>query len=288
MIAANVQAARFVDKHKLGCLFRVHESPDPIKLRTLREFLALKGLSLGGGDKPTAKDYSRAIAKLEGRPDATTVQTVMLRSMMQARYSPDNVGHFGLALTHYAHFTSPIRRYPDLLLHRAIKHAVHKRKPRDFIYDGERMLALATHCSMTERRADEATRDVTTWLKCEFMRGRIGDEIEGVITGVAAFGLFVELEGLYIEGLVHVSNLRNDYYEHDAAAHRLVGSRNGMVFALGDRVRSKVVRVNLDERKIDLELIQVLHHSSRIKRVDTESAQAPRSKKSRNRQRKRR
>jgi ribonuclease R len=288
MIAANVQAARFVDKHKLGCLYRVHESPDPIKLRTLREFLALKGLSLGGGDKPTAKDYSRAIAKLEGRPDATTVQTVMLRSMMQARYSPDNVGHFGLALTHYAHFTSPIRRYPDLLLHRAIKHAVQKRRPRDFIYDGERMLALATHCSMTERRADEATRDVTTWLKCEFMRGRIGDEIEGVITGVAAFGLFVELDGLYIEGLVHVSNLRNDYYEHDPASHRLVGSRSGTVFALGDRVRAKVVRVNLDERKIDLELVQVLRHSSPIHRPDTESARTHKPQKSRSRQRKRR
>ncbi len=288
MVAANVQAARFVDKHKLACLYRVHESPDPIKLRTLREFLALKGLTLGGGDKPTAKDYSRAIAKLDGRPDASTVQTVMLRSMMQARYSPDNIGHFGLALTHYGHFTSPIRRYPDLLLHRAIKHALSKRKPRDFIYDGERMLAMATHSSMTERRADEATRDVTTWLKCEFMRNRIGDEIEGAITGVAAFGLFVELEGLYVEGLVHVSNLRNDYYEHDAASHRLVGSRSGTSFALGDQVRVKVVRVNLDERKIDLELVQVLRHSSRIKRPGTESKPSQKSPKSRNRQRKRR
>jgi ribonuclease R len=288
MIAANVQAARFVDKHKLACLYRVHESPDPIRLRTLREFLALKSLSLAGGDKPTAKDYSRTIAKLDGRLDAAQVQTVMLRSMMQARYSPDNVGHFGLALTHYAHFTSPIRRYPDLLLHRAIKHALHKRKPRDFTYDAERMLALATHCSMTERRADEATRDVTTWLKCEFMRNRIGDELGGVVTGVAAFGLFVELEDLYIEGLVHVSNLRNDYYEHDAAAHRLFGSRSGTSFALGDQVRVKVVRVNLDERKIDLELVQVLHHSSRIKRPGTESAKPQNTQKPRNRQRKRR
>ncbi|MEC9363821.1 MAG: ribonuclease R [Pseudomonadota bacterium] len=285
MIAANVQAAAFVAKNKLPCLYRVHESPDPVKLKTLREFLALKGLRLGGGDKPTAQDYSTTIAALEGRDDAALVQTVMLRSMMQARYSPDNIGHFGLALTHYAHFTSPIRRYPDLLLHRAIKHALARGKARDFLYDAERMLALGTHCSMTERRADEATREVVTWLKCEYMRDRIGEVFDGSVASVAPFGLFVELAGLYVDGLVHVSSLRNDYYEHDAAAQRLVGSRSKTVYALGDRVRVKVVRVNLDERKIDLELVEVIRRSSRIKPSNPESA---RTAKSRKRQRKRR
>ncbi|MES0874061.1 ribonuclease R [Sinimarinibacterium thermocellulolyticum] len=288
MIAANVQAAMFVARRKLPSLYRVHESPDPVKLRTLREFLALKGLSLGGGDKPTAKDYSRTIAQLAGRDDAHLVQTVMLRSMMQARYSPDNVGHFGLALDHYAHFTSPIRRYPDLLLHRAIKHALARGRARArrewYRYDAERMLALGAHCSMTERRADEATREVITWLKCEYMRHRIGEVFEGTVSSVAPFGLFVELEGLYIEGLVHVSSLRNDYYEHDAAAQRLVGSRSHTVYALGERVRVKVVRVNLDERKVDLDLVEVLRHSSRIKSCGSESAA---SRKSRQRQRKR-
>ncbi|MEQ1439568.1 ribonuclease R [Fontimonas sp. SYSU GA230001] len=272
MIAANVQAARFVEKHKLANLYRIHESPDPVKLQPLREFLALRGLHLGGGEKPTAKDYSRTLAQLKGRPDAALVQTVLLRSMMQARYSPDNIGHFGLALTHYAHFTSPIRRYPDLLLHRAIKHGLRKGKPTAFTYDHERMAALGTHCSMTERRADEATRDVTTWLKCEFMRHRLAEEFDGMVSSVAPFGLFVELEGLYIEGLVHVSSLRNDYYEHDAAAQRLVGSRSKTVYGLGDRVRVKLARVNLDERKIDLELLRVIQHSSRIKSARPESA----------------
>lgn len=275
MVAANVQAARFVDKHKLSNLYRIHESPDPIKLLALREFLALRGLQLAGGDKPTAKDYSRTLAQVRGRPDAALVQTVMLRSMMQARYSPENAGHFGLALTHYAHFTSPIRRYPDLLLHRAIKHALRKGKPKDFAYDLERMTALGTHCSMTERRADEATRDVTTWLKCEFMRHRLAEEFDGTVSSVAPFGLFVELDGLYVEGLVHVSTLRNDYYEHDARSHRLVGSRSKTAYSLGDRVRVKLVRVNLDERKIDLELLRVTTHSSAVKRSRTESKSAP-------------
>lgn len=286
MIAANVQAASFVAKHKLPCLYRIHESPDPVKLQNLREFLAFKGLSLAGADKPTAKDYSSTIARLADRPDAALVQTVMLRSMMQARYSPDNIGHFGLALTHYAHFTSPIRRYPDLLLHRAIKHALARGKARNFLYDAERMLALGTHCSLAERRADEATREVVTWLKCEYMRDRIGEVFDGVVSGVAPFGLFVELEGLYVDGLVHVSTLRNDYYEHEATAQRLVGSRSHTVYTLGDRVRVKVVRVNLDERKIDLELVEVIRHSSRIKPPNPESAKSRKSK-SGKRQRKR-
>jgi ribonuclease R len=256
MIAANVESGKFVEKAAIPTLYRIHEQPDPSKIIALREFLSGLAMKLTGGDKPQAMDFAKVLEKAKGRPDASLVQTVMLRSLMQARYSPVNHGHFGLALTHYAHFTSPIRRYPDLLLHRAIKHALKKRKAKTFTYSNEQMEAHGAHCSMTERRADEATRDVTTWLKCEFMRHRIGEEYDAHIASVAPFGLFIELKGLYIEGLVHVSSLKNDYYEHDAKGHRLVGTRNGIVYSLADRVRVKVVRVNLDERKIDLELIE--------------------------------
>jgi len=256
MIAANVESAKLVEKHKMPTLYRIHEQPDPTKVAALREFLAGRALRLGGGDQPSAMDYAKTLAATKTRPDAPLIQTVMLRSLMQARYSPLNNGHFGLALTHYAHFTSPIRRYPDLLLHRAIKHVLKKRKPDSFTYSKEQMEAHGAHCSMTERRADDATRDVNTWLKCEYVRHRIGEEFDGHIASVAPFGLFVELKGLYVDGLVHVTSLKNDYYEHDARGHRLVGSRGGTVYALGDRVRVKLVRVELDERKIDLELIQ--------------------------------
>lgn len=255
MIAANVEAARLVEKHEMPALYRVHEQPDPEKVAVLRDFLAGRGLRLSGGAAPTAADYAAALEQLRGREDAGLVQTVMLRSLMQARYHPDNVGHFGLALTHYGHFTSPIRRYPDLLLHRAIKHVLERGKPKSFGYTPQQMEQLGAHCSMAERRADDATRDVGTWLKCEFMRHRVGEELAGVVTSVAPFGLFVELEDLYIEGLVHVSNLEGDYYEFDASHHRLVGSRSGKVYGLGERVRVRVARVSLDERKIDLLLV---------------------------------
>lgn len=255
MIAANVQSAKLVEKAKLPALYRIHENPDPAKILALREFLAGRGLNLGGGPKPQALDYARTLALARKREDAGLIQTVLLRSLMQAQYRPENVGHFGLALTHYAHFTSPIRRYPDLLLHRAIKHALQKGKAASFEYNTEQMAALGAHCSMTERRADEATRDVNTWLKCEFMRHRVGEQFDGHITAVTSFGLFVGLQDLYIDGLVHVSSLKNDYYQYDARKHRLVGDRTGGVHALGDRVCVTVVRVNLDERKIDLELV---------------------------------
>jgi ribonuclease R len=256
MIAANVESAKLVERQHLPNLYRVHERPEETKVTALREFLATRALRLPGGATPQAADYARALASAKERPDVGLIQTVLLRSLMQARYSPDNIGHFGLALTHYAHFTSPIRRYPDLLLHRGIKHLLRKRKADSFGYTPEAMQAHGTHCSMTERRADDATRDVTLWLKCEFMRHRLGEEYEGTVTSVAPFGLFVELDELYVDGLVHVSALSNDYYEHDARSHRLVGRGSGMVFGLGERLRVRVVRVNLDERKIDLELVR--------------------------------
>ena len=219
------------------------------------------------------------LASAQGREDAQVLQTLMLRSLMQARYEPGNAGHFGLALTHYAHFTSPIRRYPDLLLHRGIAHAIERRKVTDFAYSEQEMTAAGAHCSMTERRADEATRDVATWLKCEFMRHRVGEEFDGTVTSVASFGLFVELDGLYIDGLVHVSNLRNDYYEFDPARQRLVGSRSKQTYALGQSVRIKVVRVNLDERKIDLELLPTAGGSSDVKLDSEQSRPSPRGNK---------
>ncbi|MFT4045953.1 MAG: ribonuclease R [Solimonas sp.] len=284
MVAANVESAKLVEKAKLPNLYRIHENPDAMKVNTLREFLALKGLSLGGGDKPKAGDFARVLAEAKSRPDINLIQTVLLRTLMQARYSPANVGHFGLALTHYAHFTSPIRRYPDLLLHRALKHAIAKRallrKKPAFIYTQEQMEAFGAHCSMTERRADEATREVTTWLKCEYMSHRVGEEFDGSVASVAPFGLFVELDGLYVDGLVHVSTLKNDYYEFDDRTHRLRGSRNGISYGLGDRLRVKLARVNLDERKIDLELIRQIaaaprgrrgEHSDPIQRSATQS-----------------
>ena len=258
MIAANIEAAKFVIKHERPAPHRVHAQPDVMKVQLLREFLAERGFVLGGGDKPRPKDYAKLLERARGRPDYSLIQTVALRSLMQARYSAEPTGHFGLALEHYAHFTSPIRRYPDLLLHRAIKHSLHRRKLADFGYSAGDIEAHSAHCSTTERRADEATRDVLTWLKCEYMRHRIGESYVGVVSAVVPFGLFVELEGLYIEGLVHISSLKNDYYVHEGSQHRLRGERSGKIYGLGQKMRVKVVRVNLDERKIDLEPLEEL------------------------------
>jgi ribonuclease R len=256
MIAANVEAAKFVESKKSPALYRIHQRPDPAKITALRDILAARGVALGGGSEPTALDYAEMLAQTRERDDAPVLQMLMLRSLMQAKYDPSNDGHFGLALTHYAHFTSPIRRYPDLILHRAIKHALQPRRDAGRpVYSEAELAAAGTHCSMTERRADEATRDVANWLKCEFMQNRVGEVFSGRVASVASFGLFVALDGLFIDGLVHVSGLKNDYYEFDATRQRLVGSRGNHVYALGQAVQVRVVRVGLDERKIDLELV---------------------------------
>ena len=253
MIAANVQAARFVQKAKLPNLYRVHERPPAEKITAMREFLAVHGISLPGGDAPEPGDLARAAEEARRKDVGPGVQMAVLRTMMQARYSAEPDGHFGLALEHYAHFTSPIRRYPDLLLHRAIRHAI-KRQPRaDFEYSEERVQAVGDHCSMTERRADEATRDVVSWLKCEYMKEHEGECFDGVITGVAGFGVFVTLQDYHVEGMVHVSALLNDYYEYDEMHQRLVGARNGRRFGIGDRLRVRITRVSLDQRRIDME-----------------------------------
>jgi ribonuclease R len=249
MLAANVCASDFLREHKQLMLYRIHEGPTPEKLGALREFLKGFGLQLTGGDNPHAKDYARLLARVKDRPDAQLLQTVMLRSLQQAVYSPDNVGHFGLAYESYTHFTSPIRRYPDLLVHRAIKAVLARRR-----YEPGNWRDLGAHCSMTERRADDATRDVVAWLKCYYMKDRVGEVFQGSISGVTAFGAFVALDEVYVEGLVHVSELGADYFHFDAARHHLMGERTRKRYRLGDRVRVKVVRVDLDTSRIDFAL----------------------------------
>ena len=249
MLAANVCASDFLQKNEHPALYRVHEGPTPEKLKTLRSFMGEFGLNLGGGDKPKAKDYAKLLEQIKGRPDAQLLQTVMLRSLQQAVYSPDNQGHFGLAYEAYTHFTSPIRRYPDLLIHRAIKAVLTGKR-----YQTADWEELGMHCSATERRADEATRDVEAWLKAYYMQDRVGESFPGTVSGVTGFGLFVALDDVYVEGLVHISELGQDYFHFDAAKHQLLGERTGQRYRLGDRLRIKLVRVDLETRKIDFQL----------------------------------
>lgn len=249
MLAANVCASDFLQQHKQPTLYRIHEGPTPEKLLALRDFLKEFGLQLRGGDEPRAKDYAGTLAKIKDRPDAQLLQTVMLRSLRQAVYSPDNVGHFGLAYESYTHFTSPIRRYPDLLVHRAIKAVLN-----GTVYTPGNWHELGEHCSLTERRADDASRDVEAWLKCYYMQDKIGETFDGVISGVTGFGLFVALDGIYVEGLVHISELPSDYFHFDAGKHMLLGERTGKRYRLGDRLRVKVARVDLETSKIDFVL----------------------------------
>ena len=256
MLLANVATAEFLLKHKIPALYRVHDGPTADKLTDLRGFLSELGLNLAGGAKPSAKHYAKLLSEIQDRPDRHLVQTVMLRSLSQAMYSPDNIGHFGLAYEAYAHFTSPIRRYPDLLVHRAIRHIFSGKKAERFAYTPEDMRVQGEHCSMTERRADEATRDAVDWLKCEYMLDKVGQSFDGIITGVTSFGIFVELNDTYVEGLVHVTALQNDYYHFDPAKHRLLGERTSQIYRLADKVRVRVARVDLDDRKIDFELDQ--------------------------------
>jgi len=251
MLAANVCAAGFLAQNEQPALYRVHEGPPPDKLAVLREFLASSALTLTGGDKPTAMDYAALIDRIRERPDFALLQTVLLRSLSRAEYSPDNVGHFGLAYDAYAHFTSPIRRYPDLLVHRAIKAVLAKKRyaPKEATW-----AELGVHCSMTERRADDASRDVLQWLKCHYMQEKVGETFPGTISGVASFGIFVTLDGLDIDGLVHVTELPRDYFHFDAVRHALIGERSGRTFQLAGRVMVKVARVDLERAKIDFTL----------------------------------
>jgi ribonuclease R len=270
MLAANVCAAKFLEEMQLPALYRIHEPPKEKKLALLKDFLGEIGLSLKNYEKVTPADYQVVMQAVAARSDAHLIQTVLLRSMNQAVYHPENKGHFGLAYKAYTHFTSPIRRYPDLLTHRAIRSMIRSNVPCKKVkrhpdaqllptatiypYDLNKVLALGEQCSLTERRADEATRDVVSWLKCEYLQNRVGEIFSGVVSAVVGFGLFVELKDLFVEGLVHISSLPQDYYHHEVAQHRLVGERTRRVFRLGDELSVRVIRVSLDDRKVDFEL----------------------------------
>ncbi len=266
MLAANVCAANYLAEHEHATLYRVHERPSEDKLTALRAMLKDFGLQLMGGKEPTPGNYGEVLAKIKLRPDAPLLQTVMLRSMKQAVYSPDNAGHFGLAYEAYTHFTSPIRRYPDLLTHRAIKAVINGQ-----VYDPKATWEeLGAQCSATERRADEATRDVTAWLKCYYMKDRLGEEFTGTITGVTGFGIFVTLDEVYVEGLVHISELGQDYFHFDQDKHMIMGERTRKKYQLADRVNIKVVRVDIETSKIDFGLASERPKVATAARADTD------------------
>lgn len=256
MLAANVATARFLEKADIPTLYRVHAAPEEEKIIALRQFLGELGLQLGGGKKPNPKDFQRTMSTIGDRPEKHLIETVMLRSLKQAQYIEVNDGHFGLAYSAYTHFTSPIRRYPDLLIHRAVGHLLDNEPLDKFGYTHEDMNRLGKHTSMTERRADDATREVVSWLKCEYMQDKLGQVFTGCISAVTSFGIFVELDEVFVEGLVHVTSLKNDYYNYDPVKHRLIGARGGQVYHLGDKMTVLVARVDLDERKIDFEPVE--------------------------------
>lgn len=271
MLCANVCAAKFLKKNKISALYRVHQGPKDEKIESLREFLGELGIDFSnGGADP--KDFQRIINDIQKRPDGNIIQSVILRSMNRAVYSPECHGHFGLNYPEYTHFTSPIRRYPDLLVHRAIRYLIRKKSKNTEVfrengsralsleeiypYDKNQLSSFGEHCSLTERRADEATRDVINWLKCEFLSSRVGEQFDGIVSTVTGFGLFVQLDDMYIEGLIHITSLPKDYYQYEEDHHRLVGEKTGKIFRLGDNLKVKVIRVELNERKIDFELIE--------------------------------
>ena len=274
MLSANVCAADFLTANEHPALYRVHAGPNPEKLESLREFLREFGFGLTGGDEPKASDYAKLLVSIKPRPDFPLIQTVMLRSLMQAVYSPDNLGHFGLAYQAYAHFTSPIRRYPDLVIHRSIKAVLKGER-----YQPGNWKELGVHCSQTERRADEASRDVLSWLKCYYMRDRVGEEFVGTVSAVTGFGLFVALTDLYVEGLVHISELGSDYFHFDQAKHQLLGERTGKRYRLSDRIRVRLVRVDLETSKIDFVLADQPPADVKPRALSKRTARPPRGMK---------
>jgi ribonuclease R len=276
MILANVATAKFIEKHNKPGLFRVHDKPSEDKYNNFVRYLSELGLAIPSREEPEPRDYCDILAKVANRPDQELIQTMLLRSMRQAVYQSDNLGHFGLALQSYSHFTSPIRRYPDLVVHRVIK-AILEAKSQNIANAGHydykltEVIELGEHCSMTERRADEATRDVSDWLKCEFMQDHVGDSFSGVISTVTNFGLFVRLQDLHIEGLVHITSLGRDYYHYDDVRMCLTGENSGIKYRVGDVVNVQVAAVNLDEKKIDLAMQGQLQAQGNGKKVESET-----------------
>jgi len=290
MLAANVCSADFISQSKHAGLFRVHEGPTPEKIEILRNYLKVTGLGLTISDNPVTAEFQKIANATKDRPDAQQIHSMLLRSMQQAIYTPVNNGHFGLAFDAYTHFTSPIRRYPDLLVHRVIKAILNKNKyqlpvlplpgeahaklskrlekglsaraaepglkPKKLSPETQAWQAAGLHCSANERRADEASRDVEAWLKCKYMHAHLGEEFSGVVSSVTSFGIFVTLDAMYVEGLVHITELGGEYYRFDEARQELRGERSGMRYAIGSRVQVQVSRVDLDGRRIDFRLIQ--------------------------------
>ncbi len=257
MIMANVSAAKYIENNNAEALFRVHDKPDEDRLKTFRSYLSEVGIGFTASNDVNPNDFAEVASKITNRIDKELIQTMLLRSMKQAVYDGANIGHFGLSLPAYAHFTSPIRRYPDLIVHRVIKAILNKQANQKLckgakFYTEEEITQLGEQCSMAERRADDATRDVADWLKCEFMQDHVGDVFEGVIASVTNFGLFVRIVDYQIDGLIHITALGNDYFHYDDIKQWLIGENSGLVYRLGDVIKIKVAAVNLDERKIDL------------------------------------
>ena len=275
MLLANTCAANFALKHELPVLYRNHDKPDNEKSMRIHEYAKNFGLPFPE-ENPTQADYQRIIEATKDRPDAISIHSMLLRSMMQANYAPDNIGHFGLAYDEYSHFTSPIRRYPDLMLHRGIKAQVTNSKQpiMDFSLDG-----AGTQTSDTERRAEKASRFVESWLKCHYMTDHVGEEFEGVVTTVTNFGLFVTLTDLYIDGLVHISNVGDDFFVYDEQQQQLIGKDKGTLFGLGDLVKVQVAGVNMDLLQIDFDLKEKLQ-SSAMNQTKKQPAKKEPSKKS--------
>lgn len=256
MLTANIAAAEFLLENEIPALYRVHGTPKPVKLEALHGFLGELGLNLKGGETPTARDYADLIEQVEGREDAHLIETVLLRSMQLAVYSEKNMGHFGLAFPAYTHYTSPIRRYPDLIVHRAIRYLIQHKNASGFGYSNKELQSIAENCSATDRRAEEANRDVIQWYKCEFMQSKVGELYAGTISSVTSFGMFVELDNIQVEGLIHITALPTDYYHFDPIGHRLTGERTGKKYRLGNRVKVQIMQVNLDDKKIDFKLVE--------------------------------
>lgn len=275
MLAANVCAAKFIQRHKQPALFRIHDRPPQDKLKALREFLSELGLDLPGRNNPTSKDFSDLIESIQDREDRHLIETVMLRSLSQAQYSPKNIGHFGLAYPSYVHFTSPIRRYPDLLVHRTIGQIISSKQKKSSVSAGTDLEKVGIQCSEAERRSDEATRNAALALKCHYMQDKVGQHFRGIVSGVANFGIFVELKDIYVEGLIHVTALGNEYFNYDAAHHRMIGDRTRKVYRLGDSLEVRVMRVDIEAKKIDLELLD----APQKKRSDQPKTSRPKKRK---------
>ncbi|MCP3896863.1 RNB domain-containing ribonuclease, partial [Moraxella sp.] len=265
MLLANTCGANFALKHELPALYRNHDKPSDEKSAKLSEYVKSFGLSFPT-ESPTHADYQHIIKATEGRADTESIHSMLLRSMMQANYSPDNIGHFGLAYDEYSHFTSPIRRYPDLMLHRAIKDKVTNTKPKATIY--KTLDEAGEQTSTTERRAEEASRHVETWLKCHYMGRHLGDEFVGTITTVTSFGLFITLNDLFIDGLIHISNLSAEYYEYNEREQALIGEK-GSTFKLGEQLLIKVAGVNMDLLQVDFALVEKIEDSTQTNKKPT-------------------